>query len=153
VTARRDAAKACPPPVLWPVACALLAWLLLAGAASPAPVPLDRRATAFVGVSVVPMNHDTVLAEQTVVVRDGRIVAVGPSDRATIPAGATRVDGRGKYLIPGLHDMHVHLRYLDQAADNPRSSTCSDCPSISPSATASPAATSSRRSSTPAAST
>ncbi len=43
----------------------------------------------------------------TVVVRDGRIEAVAPD--AVVPAGVQVVDGRGKFLIPGLWDMHVHL--------------------------------------------
>ena len=38
----------------------------------------------------------------------GRIVAVGDADRVGVPAGATRIDARGKFLIPGLWDMHVH---------------------------------------------
>ncbi|MXO76032.1 amidohydrolase family protein [Altererythrobacter aerius] len=43
-----------------------------------------------------------------VLVEDGRIAAVGPS--LAVPAGATRVDGRGRTLIPGLHDLHTHTR-------------------------------------------
>ena len=47
-------------------------------------------------------------AGQTVVVRGSRIVEVGPSASVRVPAGARRMDGRGKWLIPGLWDMHVH---------------------------------------------
>ena len=47
-------------------------------------------------------------------VRDGRIAEIGPSRNVRVPAGARRVDGRGKYLIPGLADMHTHL-YSDGA--------------------------------------
>jgi imidazolonepropionase-like amidohydrolase len=43
-----------------------------------------------------------------VIVRDGRIAAIGR--KLTLPDGAERVDGRGKTLIPGLHDLHTHLR-------------------------------------------
>jgi len=42
-------------------------------------------------------------------VKDGKIVEVGPSDKVKAPTGALRVDGRGKYLIPGLADLHIHL--------------------------------------------
>src|SRR4029079_16212818 len=45
----------------------------------------------------------------TVVVEGARIVRV-TTDGAAPPAGATVIDGRGKYLIPGLIDLHVHLR-------------------------------------------
>jgi imidazolonepropionase-like amidohydrolase len=64
---------------------------------------------AFVNVNVVPMDRDRVVAGQTVVVRDGRIAAVGPSASTTVPAGAVRVDGQGKYLMPGLAEMHGHV--------------------------------------------
>jgi imidazolonepropionase-like amidohydrolase len=64
------------------------------------------------GVAVVPMTSETVIEGAAVVVRDGRIVAVGPADRVQVPSGARRIDGRGKYLIPGLADMHTHL-YTD----------------------------------------
>jgi imidazolonepropionase-like amidohydrolase len=61
-------------------------------------------------VSVLPMTRDTVLRDHTVLVRAGRIEWVGSSANARIPTGARRVDGRGKFVIPGLADMHVHLR-------------------------------------------
>ena len=55
------------------------------------------------------MDRDGAQPHQTVVVRGDSIVALGPIDRVDVPADAVRVDGRGKFLIPGLHDMHVHL--------------------------------------------
>lgn len=64
---------------------------------------------AFVGVNVVPMDSERVLANQTVIVRDGRIAAMGPASGVQVPAGATRVEGGGKYLIPGLAEMHGHV--------------------------------------------
>jgi imidazolonepropionase-like amidohydrolase len=65
--------------------------------------------TAFVGVSVIPMDKELVLADQTVVVRDGRIASIAPATKAQIPAGAIRVDGKGKFLMPGLAEMHAHI--------------------------------------------
>ncbi|HEY9285167.1 MAG TPA: amidohydrolase family protein [Pyrinomonadaceae bacterium] len=64
---------------------------------------------AFVNVNVVPMDSERVLADQTVVVRGDQIVEVGPAAKVKVPAGATRVDGRGKYLMPGLAEMHGHI--------------------------------------------
>jgi imidazolonepropionase-like amidohydrolase len=64
---------------------------------------------AFVDVSVIPMDRERVIEGQTVIVRDGRIASIDPAARARIPAGALRVDGRGKYLMPGLAEMHAHI--------------------------------------------
>jgi imidazolonepropionase-like amidohydrolase len=55
------------------------------------------------------MTGDTTLRGTTVVVRDGRIAEIGATRNVKVPSGARRVDGRGKYLIPGLADMHAHL--------------------------------------------
>jgi imidazolonepropionase-like amidohydrolase len=71
---------------------------------------------AFVNVNVVPMDRDRVVAGQTVVVGDGRIAAVGPAASTTVPAGAVRVDGQGKYLMPGLAEMHGHVPPPNQPA-------------------------------------
>src|SRR5688500_4649845 len=72
----------------------------------------------FENVNVIPMDRERVLERQTVIVRDGRIAEIGPASTAKIPAGATRVDGAGKYLMPGLAEMHGHLtaNYLPDAA-------------------------------------
>lgn len=57
----------------------------------------------------------------TVVVEGDRITAVDTGDRTRVPAGATIVDGRGKYLIPGIWDMHVHVgSYQDGTKVLPR---------------------------------
>jgi imidazolonepropionase-like amidohydrolase len=68
----------------------------------PSPVAIER-------VSVIPMDGERVLTDMTVVVDEGRVRAMGQGDRIATPAGATRVDGRGRFLIPGLWDMHVHF--------------------------------------------
>lgn len=65
--------------------------------------------TAFTHVSVIDGRGPGARADRTVVVRGNRIVAEGPSASITVPVGARIIDGRGKYLIPGLWDMHVHL--------------------------------------------
>jgi imidazolonepropionase-like amidohydrolase len=81
--------------------------------ASRPPVPgAPAGVTAFVGVSVVPMDTNRVLPGYTVLVEGGRVTALGPSTKVKVPAGATQIDGQGKFLIPGLADMHAHLRSL-----------------------------------------
>lgn len=90
--------------------CALLAfaWALSAPPALPAQIPAPSP-VAFVDVNVVPMDRERVLERQTVIVRNGRIAAMGPVGRTAVPAGAQRVDGRGKFLMPGLAEMHAHI--------------------------------------------
>ena len=76
----------------------------------PVPGHLDRQAViAFTRVNVVPMAGPTILPNQTVVVRQGRIAAMGPSGQVPVPEDAVVIDGDGRYLMPGLADMHVHL--------------------------------------------
>jgi imidazolonepropionase-like amidohydrolase len=65
--------------------------------------------TAFVGVNVVPMDSERVLENQTVLVENGHIGALGPAAEIEVPEGAIRIDGTGKYLMPGLAEMHGHL--------------------------------------------
>jgi imidazolonepropionase-like amidohydrolase len=74
---------------------------------------------AFVGVSVLPLDSDRVLEGQTVVVRGDRIEAMGPVASTPVPAGATQIDGRGRYLMPGLADMHLHLMPGEGAPSDP----------------------------------
>jgi len=67
-------------------------------------------AVAFTYVAVV--DADGLRPEQTVIARGDSIIAVGPTRGTTVPAGARVIDARGKYLIPGLWDMHVHLSFF-----------------------------------------
>jgi imidazolonepropionase-like amidohydrolase len=90
--------------------------LLLACLATSLPEPIDppRRsqaqpAIAFVDVTVIPMDRERRIPGQTVVVRGDRIVEIGPTARVKVPEDGLRVDGRGKFLIPGLAEMHAHI--------------------------------------------
>ena len=64
---------------------------------------------AFQGVNVLPMDGRDVLRDQTVIVRDSRIETIGAAAETDIPQGAERIDGSGRYLVPGLTEMHAHL--------------------------------------------
>lgn len=59
-------------------------------------------------VTVIPMTGAASAVHQTVIVRDGRIAEIGPAAGLRAPAGAAIVDGTGKFLIPGLFEMHAH---------------------------------------------
>ncbi|QHT71632.1 amidohydrolase family protein [Rhodocytophaga rosea] len=66
-------------------------------------------AYAIEEVNVVPMTHEGVINNQTVIIEDGYIKRIGDAKKVKIPANAIRINARGKYLMPGLTDMHVHL--------------------------------------------
>jgi tetratricopeptide (TPR) repeat protein len=87
---------------------ALVAILALCSQAV-SPPQNSSQSIAFVHVNVIPMDRERVLDDQTVVVQDGRITALGSSKAVKPPAGARQIDGTGEYLIPGLTDAHVHL--------------------------------------------
>ena len=63
---------------------------------------------AITNVNIVDVDRGRTTAGQTVLLSGNRITAVGPAGSTTVPAGTRTIDGRGKYLIPGLWDMHVH---------------------------------------------
>jgi imidazolonepropionase-like amidohydrolase len=94
-----------------PFAMQRLSLALLAAApsvllAQSAPV---QRPTAFVNVTVVPMDRERTIPNATVIVREGRITSVGPAAQAQIPGDALRIDAAGKYLMPGIAEMHAHV--------------------------------------------
>jgi imidazolonepropionase-like amidohydrolase len=78
------------------------------------PAPVSERAVAFIGVNVVPMDTERVLEDHTVIVRNGFITSLGPSATITVPPDAERIEGKGRYLMPGLADFHVHLHSEEQ---------------------------------------
>jgi imidazolonepropionase-like amidohydrolase len=67
------------------------------------------RVLAFTHVNVIDVEHGTVGHDATVIVDGNRIRAVGPSATTRVPPGALVLDATGKYMIPGLWDMHVHV--------------------------------------------
>lgn len=69
---------------------------------------LAAAVVAFAGVTVIDVEAGVAKSGWNVVVAGDRIRAAGPSSSTPIPAGAERIDGRGKFLMPGLWDMHVH---------------------------------------------
>jgi imidazolonepropionase-like amidohydrolase len=76
-----------------------------------------RPPLAIIGVTVIDVAHAQRLRSRTVLIEDGRIVAVAKDSASIIPRNAVRLDGRGKFLVPGLVDMHVHL--FNNASNRP----------------------------------
>ena len=87
--------------------------LALAGfAAAPATAQIPNEPLALVNSNVVDVRNGQILANATVVLRDGRIASIGAGSP---PAGLKTLDLRGKYLLPGLIDAHTHLANLAAA--------------------------------------
>ena len=76
-------------------------------ASSPIPA-IGQPSIAITRVSVIDGDAPSPRANQTVVIDGNRIVRVGASGSVAVPPGARVVDGRGKFLLPGFWDMHVH---------------------------------------------
>lgn len=75
----------------------------------------DAATIAILNVNVVPMDQNRVLQSQTVLIDNGRITAIGSASDVLPPAGALLINGQGRYLLPGLIDMHVHIRSAELA--------------------------------------
>lgn len=91
----------------------LLILLLLGSFVAQAQQTIDSRQKeiVFTNVSVIPMTSETVLENQTVVVKNGLIRAIGA--KAKYDKNATVIDAKGKYLMPGLAEMHAHVPPID----------------------------------------
>jgi imidazolonepropionase-like amidohydrolase len=87
----------------------LIPVLAFAACSYESPVPPS---VAITQVTVIDGTGAAPRPNQTVVTEGGRIVALGVTDDVDIPRDALVVDGAGKYLIPGLWDMHVHISNL-----------------------------------------
>lgn len=75
----------------------------------------ESESYAFVGVHVVSMDSDDVLTDQTVLVSSGRIAALGAAGNVEIPGDAVVIEGEGRYLMPGLTEMHGHVPGSDDS--------------------------------------
>ena len=82
-------------------------WVQMIGSA----LALEKSPTAFINANLIPMTSATVLPDQTVVVVGDQIIAVGPSSQTETPPNAKVINCRNAFLMPGLSDMHMHLRY------------------------------------------
>ena len=82
--------------------------LVIAALFVAAPSFVSAQTTAFVGGRILD-GRGKVIERGTIVVRDGKIIAVGPVDSTTVPQGATRVDTAGATVMPGLINAHGHL--------------------------------------------
>ena len=81
----------------------------LSGATAASAATEASATTALVGATVVATDGGPTIPNAVVLITGDRIVKVGPADATVIPSGAKTVAMSGKWLIPGLMNMHVHL--------------------------------------------
>jgi imidazolonepropionase-like amidohydrolase len=89
-------------------------WLVALSVAGLSALAIDvaarsAPASAFIGARLFDGSTQPPIEDATIVVREGRITAVGPSTRVQVPAGANRISLAGKTIIPGLINSHGHV--------------------------------------------
>jgi len=85
---------------------------LLGVSTAPWATTAAEKTTAIVGATVLHPELEgaaVVAPDSTIVIKDNRIIVVGPAGHTRVPRGATVIDGHGKWVIPGLIDSHVHF--------------------------------------------
>jgi imidazolonepropionase-like amidohydrolase len=90
----------------------LSAAAVVSGASGASVSHLDTTVTAIVDATVIRMDGnatEAVTPHRTVLIEGDRIKAVGPSSKMRVPTGATVIDAKGKWVVPGLIDSHVHF--------------------------------------------
>jgi imidazolonepropionase-like amidohydrolase len=68
---------------------------------------------ALVGGTLIDGTGAAPVPDSVVLIEKGRIVAAGPSSRVKIPGGTQKIDARGKFILPGLWDMHSHFEQVE----------------------------------------
>src|SRR5258708_4758666 len=91
----------------------IISFFILAAFAASAQSSAGLPPLAITGVNVIDATGSPVQTEMTVIIQDDRIVNIGKTARVKRPKNAKVVDARGKFLIPGLWDMHVHTIFGD----------------------------------------
>jgi imidazolonepropionase-like amidohydrolase len=77
------------------------------------PTDNTQREIVFKSVNVIPMDRERILENQTLIVRNGRITYLGAASKAKPSANALIIEASGKYIIPGLSEMHAHVPPVD----------------------------------------
>jgi len=94
----------------FPALALILGSLLPAASLAAQETPTGTADLAFLHVHVVDVKQGRVIPDQTVLVRDGEIANVATTATSEAPSAAVTIDASGMWMIPGLWDMHAHLR-------------------------------------------
>jgi imidazolonepropionase-like amidohydrolase len=91
----------------------LIVLFFAASASAQEVVDSKQQEVVFRAVNVLPMDKERVIENQTVVVKNGIISAMGDASKIKYGSNALVIDAKGKYLIPGLAEMHAHVPPVD----------------------------------------
>lgn len=94
----------------------LLCLLIIFSCTAQQPVNNNVKEIVFRNVNVIPMNKEEVLMNHDVVIKNGVIRAIGPTGKLWYSSDAMVIDAKGKYLLPGLAEMHAHVPPVDDIA-------------------------------------
>ncbi len=102
----------------------LLVWLITScdifrKNTSPPPGQKYYEYLALKKVNLVPLTEEKVFKNQTVLIKGNSIIAMGDASEVKIPDSSFLIDGSGKYLMPGLADMHMHTKDTWQSMEWP----------------------------------
>src|SRR5690349_4310142 len=95
----------------------LLFGLLFSLAAAALVATQPAAVTAITGATLIDGNGGAAIADAIVLITGNSITAAGPRSSTTIPAGATIINGAGKFIVPGLIDTNVHLSLYGGTGD------------------------------------
>jgi len=95
-----------------PILAAILVFLITTVEAQQ-PVDSKQQEIVITNVSVIPMDREQVLNNQAVVIKNGVITSIGDAGKIKYGKGALVIDGKGKYLLPGISEMHAHVPPVD----------------------------------------
>ena len=87
--------------------------IVLSSACAQDAADTRQQEIVFRSVNVIPMDKERVIENQTVVVKNGAISAMGDASKIKYSSSALVIDAKGKYLIPGLAEMHAHVPPID----------------------------------------
>ena len=94
----------------------LFAIFPLVSCVAQSPVDNRQKEVVFKDVNIIPMDKNEVLNNRDVVIKNGVITAIGPTSKVSYSKDALVVNAKGKYLLPGLAEMHAHVPPVDDLA-------------------------------------
>ncbi|HEY6352218.1 MAG TPA: amidohydrolase family protein [Candidatus Angelobacter sp.] len=95
------------------IAVMIVSCILFPSGGAQAQLPPDQPPVAIIHVNIIDATGSPAQPDRTVIIQGNRIARIGKANRVKVPRNARIVNAKGKFLIPGLWDMHVHTIFGD----------------------------------------